>query len=266
MNIFSEMFYSIAGVKKYPGFLKNKGGKVFGYVLMVVLLGTMIAQALTIPRTAITVTSLKDALMEIPDFELKNGKLDMEDSFTFDADDVYVFIESENFPYIMSFSTSEWESRLEDYESVMLMDRNSILIKSDGEIDMYDYPESLQVTRSQIYGYLDYIYLIVAIYLVFVYIFSVIGYFFSALFVALVGMIIGSFMKQKLTFGQLYLLSLYAKTLPLFIKGLMKLFSIDVFGFSIITFSIACVYLGFAIHHMDMLDEEKKRVDGPIIF
>lgn len=92
------------------------------------------------------------------------------------------------------------------------------------------------------------------------------GYFLAALFVALAGMVMCSFMNQKLTFGQLYLLSLYAKTLPLFVKGLLKAINISFFGFFILTFAIACLYVGFAIHNMDMQDEENRGIDGPVIF
>ena len=38
MNIFSELFYSITNVKKYPQFLQNKILKVLGYVVLVVFL------------------------------------------------------------------------------------------------------------------------------------------------------------------------------------------------------------------------------------
>ncbi len=79
-------------------------------------------------------------------------------------------------------------------------------------------------------------------------------------------MIICSFMNRKLTFGQLYLLSLYAKTLPLFIKGLLKLIHYSFFGYSVLAFAVACLYLGFAIHHMDLTDRENRSVDGPVIF
>ena len=266
MNVFSELFYSFSGVKKYPEFLKNKKGKVFLYTVLVVFLFTLISQLLTIPNVMDFVDETQEALLEFPDFQMESGKLEMEESFYFDEGDVLVMIESEYGAYINDYYTSDWYDILEDYESVIIMDETTILLKNDGTIDIYDYPAEFSLNRDDVYGMIDYVYIFVAIYLVFAFIFSLIGYFLTALLVALVGMIMCSFMNQKLTFGQLYLLSLYAKTLPHLIKGLLKLIGINFFGYSIIGFAIACVYLGFAIHHMDMLDEEQKKVDGPIIF
>lgn len=266
MNIFGEMFYSIIGAKRYAEFLKNKKGKVVLYVAMIVFVYFAIAHVRTIPSTMDFVSEAQEAVMDFPDFELKSGILQMEESFYYEEDDVLVMMESEYGSYINGYDKSEWYGILADYDSAFILDETTILIKNRGEINIGDYPKELQVSRDWVYEKIDYIYVIIAVYLVFSYLFSFGGYFFTALFVALAGMIICSFMKQTLTFGQIYLLSLYAKTLPLFIKGLLKLIDYSFFGFSIIAFAIACLYVGFAIHHMDMLDEEKKRVDGPIIF
>lgn len=266
MNVFSEIFYSIAGVKRYPEFLKNKKGKVFLYVTIVVLIYLAIANIRTIPNTISAVSELREIVMGFPDFHLKSGKLEIEESFSYDEDDILFVMESEYGSYINEIPESDWHSMLKDYYSVFMLDETTILIKNNGKIDIYDYPDDLQLSRDWVYDKIDYIYLIVAIYIVFAFIFSLIGYFLTSLFVALVGMIICSFSNQKLTFGQLYLLSLYAKTLPLFIKGLLKLISYSFFGFSIVAFAIACLYVGFAIHRMDVLEKENSRVDGPVIF
>lgn len=266
MNIFSEMFYSCAGVKKYPEFIKNKAGKVFLYVMLVVLIYTAIAQVRTIPETGEFITKARETLIEFSDFELKSGKLWMEESFYLEEDGVLVMIESEYGSYIRDYYTSDWYEMLDAYDSVLIMDETTILLKSDGTIDVYDYPEDFVFTKETVYGWLDYIYPIVIVYIVLAYLFSVMGYFFTALLVAIAGMIICTFMKQNLTFGQVYILAIYAKTLPLLIKGIFKLVSLDFFGFSFVMFVVACVYVGCAIHHMDLLDEEKKWVNGPIIF
>lgn len=266
MNLFQEMFYAIAGVKHYPDFLKNKKGKVFLYVAVIVLIYSAIVHLRTIPSTMDVVSEVREAVMSFPDFELKSGKLQMEDSFYYDADKTLIMMESEYSSYIREYSASDWHEMLYDYDFVIIMDETTILIKNNGELNIYDYPDDLRISKNWVYEKIDYIYVFIAIYIVFSYLFSSAGYFLAALFVALAGMIICSFMHQKLTFGQIYLLSLYAKTLPLFVKGLLKLINFSFFAFSVIAFAIACLYVGFAIHHMDLLDEEKKRVDGPVIF
>lgn len=266
MNIFSELIYSFVGVKKYPEFLKNKMGKVFGYVELVVLIFTVLAQLMTIPNTTDFINETREALLEFPDFELKSGKLNMEESFYFDESTVLVMIESEYGSYINETDTSDWYQMLAYYDMAFVLDETTLLVKNEGEIQVMDYPADFELSRDDIEGMLEYIYIFVGIYIVFYYLFSLGGYFLAALLVALAGMIICSFMKQKLTFGQLYLLALYAKTLPYLVKGIFKLFSFDFFGYSIVAFAVACVYLGLAIRHMDVLEEDKNKVEGPIVF
>lgn len=266
MNVFSEIFYSIAGVKHYSEFLKNKKGKVFLYVTIVVLIYLAIANVRTIPNTMNVVSELQEVVLNFPDFHLKSGKLQIDESFSYDKDDILFVMESEYGSYIKETTLSDWRKALINYDTVFVMDETSILLKNNGEINIYDYPVDFQISRDWVYDKIDYIYVIVAVFIVFSYIFSLMGYFLTALFIALAGMIICSFSNQKLTFGQLYLLSLYAKTLPLFIKGLLKLINYSFFGFFIVSFAISCLYVGFAIHRMDMLEKENRRVDEPIIF
>lgn len=268
MNVFSEIFYSIAGVKRYPEFLKNKKGKVVLYVTLVVLIYFAISNIRTIPDTMDVVSEVREAVIKFPDFTLKSGKLEMEEPFYYEADGMVFDVDSD---YTYEHSISEWYEMLYNYDVALIMDKTSMVIKSNGKIDMYDYDDfgsNFQISRAWVYDKIDYIYPCVIIFLIFYYLFSLAGYFLTALLVALVGMVMCSFMKQKLTFGQLYLLSLYAKTLPLFIKGLLNLINYSIPGFFILSFATACLYLGFAIHNMDMQDEEKKRaeVNGPIIF
>ncbi len=266
MNIFGEMFYAMFGVKRYPTFLKNKTGKVILYVLVLILLYTILTQTLTVIGASKVVVDIRDELAEMPDFEIRSGKFQIEEPLYFDEDSVLVRMESEVGNYIMEYNQAYWEDMLESYEAVLLMDESSFLLKSEEEMQIYNYPENFTISRDVIYEKIDYIYIFVAICLVFGYVFSIIGYLLSALVVALIGMIICSFMRHKLTFGQIYRFSLYAKTLPLLIKGVLKLVSFNFFGYWLIAITIACVYVGFAMHQMDRLAKENQRVDGPIIF
>lgn len=266
MNVFGEIFYSIAGVRHYPEFLKNKKGKVVLYVAIIILVYFALANVRTIPSALDVVSEVQEAVMNFPDFNLRSGKLQMEESFYYEEDALLIMMDSEYGSYIRDISESDWYEILCYNDRAIVMDETTILLKNNGNINIYEYSDDFRISKDWVYERIYYIYIIVAVYLVFSYLFSFIGYFLTALLVALVGMIICSFTNQKLTFGQIYMLSLYAKTLPLFVKGLLKVINYSFFGFSILAFAAACLYVGFAIHHMDMLDDEKKQINGPIIF
>lgn len=266
MNVFGEVSYSFCGVGKYPEFLKNKKGKVFGYVVWVVFLFTLISHLFTIPNVKVFVEEAKEAVRELPDFSMNDGRLQATESYYYDEDGMMIIVETGYGAYINQYQTSDWYEILEDYEVAVIMDETTILLKSDESIDIYDYPESISLKKADIYDWIDYVYILVAIYLVFAYLFSLAGYFLSALLVALMGMMISSFMNKRMTFGQLYLLSLYAKTLPYLLKGILKLLNISFFGYFVVTFVIAGLYLGFALRRINEQEEEQNRMQGPFVY
>ena len=87
MNVFSEIFYSIAGVKRYPEFLKNKKGKVFLYVALVVLIYFAISNIRTIPNTMDIVSEVQEAVISFPDFTLSSKGLQMEEPFYYEDEE-----------------------------------------------------------------------------------------------------------------------------------------------------------------------------------
>ena len=85
-------------------------------------------------------------------------------------------------------------------------------------------------------------------------------FFFGVLFVGLIGLIFSSIQKANLTFGQVYLLGIYSRTLSLGIKGLVKLLesatAITIPYFWVINFGISLIYLYMAIKHAKKEQEQ----------
>ena len=75
-------------------------------------------------------------------------------------------------------------------------------------------------------------------------------FFFGVLFVALIGMAVASALKYRLTFGQLYLLGIYSRTLPLIIKALVSFLPFRIPMFWAINFGISIIILALAIKKM----------------
>lgn len=269
MNLFSEFFFSIFGVKKYPRFLQNKGGKAFLYLMFAVLIYTAIANAKAFPAAKNFVTEIKELIQtEIPDFELKNGELHIDQSFYFEEDGIMFSADSEYGSYIKQYEKGEWLETLEDYNGVLMFDATSMLYKDDdsGRFEIVDYPTDWSFDRDMIYGVLDYTYWLVAIYLVLAYICNIIGFLFGTLIVALLGLIIDSFIGCNLTYGQLFKLSIYAKTCMLMVKAVLRLCNVSFFGLFVLVISISCLYLGCALSYKKNQDEQEKRYGDPIIY
>lgn len=267
MNIFSEFFYSIFGVKKYSGFLLNRGGKVFLYIMFVVLVYTGIANAKAIPGTKTFIEEATEFIeYDLPYFELKNGEFYIDDSIYIEEDNTLLSADSEYGSYIKQYDKSEWMQMLAEYNTAIMLDSTTLLIKDEAQIKMMDYGKGFNFSRDDIYDILEYSYIIVGIYLILAYICNIFKFLFGALIVSLVGLIIDSFVGYGLTYGQIFKLSIYAKTCMLIVKAVLKLCGITFFGFTLLAIVISGLYLGCALSHMKNKDEQDKRYGEPIIF
>ena len=191
----------------------------------------------------------------VPNFSLQNGKLSMEKPLDLNEDGLLVSIDS-NADWVMSMTESEWRRALTDYDQVMIADKNGIVMKNNGKIQMSAWPTDLEFNREDLIGFLPYISVGIVIFYLFYYVGAVGVYFFAALFVALVCMIIASIQKYRFTFGQIYLMSIYGKTLSLLLKGVFRLAGVSglpVIGsfLGLMYFIISCVYVCIAMSHIE---------------
>ena len=256
MNVFEEIGAAIAKISAYAQFLKNKKGKVFGYGVLLVTIYFIIANV----RGVIGVTDFMGNLepmirQNVPNFSLQNGKLSMEKPLDLNEDGLLVSIDS-NADWVMSMTESEWRRALTDYDQVMIADKNGIVMKNNGKIQMSAWPTDLEFNREDLIGILPYISVGIVIFYLFYYVGAVGVYFFAALFVALVCMIIASIQKYRFTFGQIYLMSIYGKTLSLLLKGVFRLAGVSglpVIGsfLGLMYFIISCVYVCIAMSHIE---------------
>lgn len=274
MNVFQEIGGAIAGVKAYPRFLKNKGGKVFGYGVLVVTIFFLVANIRGVIGASIFVGGLADEIREnVPDFELEDGVLYMDEPFYYEeGNNVASF---DNDYIVFEYTESEWKQRLIDYDNVFIGDPEGLVMKNKGEIQILEWPADWDFERDDIIGYLPLLSVGIFIFYIFYYIFAIGGYFFAALFVALVGMIAASTQGYKFTFGQIYLLSIYGKTLALFIKALCRLTGLTSFPFmgtliGMAGFVISCVYVCLAMGQITRQRKEEEQMNmmggSPIIY
>lgn len=257
MNVFKELFLSIYDFKIYKEFIKNKRRKVFlaGFVLMVLYFSlTMIIPFLRFQfKTGGFVKIIEDY---IPDFKLSEGTLWVEKPVEYEQGGMYIYINTS--PDTSFYDADEIGDYISDYYQVILMDSQKIIIKNKGEITgRYFSDFDFTFSREELQQWVPRAYLIVIAFMILAFIFMTGLFFFGVLVVALIGMIAASCLKYRLTFGQLYQMSVYARTLPLLLKAVVSFlpFSIPMFG--IINFGISVLFLILAIQKMKESDLEK---------
>ena len=96
MNIFKELVLSVYSYGSYKEFLKNRRSKVFGFGLMLVLLYFIIT--IGIPYLMFHLeTGGYGAMIEeyVPDFELEDGYLQIDEVFEYDHNGTYFYIDTD---------------------------------------------------------------------------------------------------------------------------------------------------------------------------
>ena len=261
MNIFKEMALSIYSFGSYENFLKNRKGKVFGFGLVLMLFYFTITMILPTVTKMGTPSSMAHSIREnVPEFELRNGTLWVEDSIEIDQAGTYICIDTD--PSYVFYDADEMEQYLYRYNTAILMDSEKIIMKSNGQVVGAYYSDmDLELDREDLVEMIPWVYVGYIVFMIIAYIWMTALFFFGVLFVALIGMIVKSCMNYELTFGQLYLLGIYSRTLPLIIKAAVSFLPVGIPFFWVINFGLSMFILIMAIQKM-----KEKKLDKPMEF
>ena len=250
MNIFKEMALSIYSFGSYKEFLQNKKGKVFGFGVMLMLIYFVITMLIPGLVTVFAPNGgIHTVLENIPDFELKNGELWIDDVVEIDQNGTYICIDTD--PEFVFYDADDMEPVLREYTNAILVDSEKMIVKSEGQVQgIYFSDIEGEFNKESLIGLLPMLYIGFVIGMFFIYIIATALFFFGVLFVALLGMIVASALRYQLTFGQLYLLGVYSRTLPLIIKAVVSFLPFNIPYFWVINFGLSVLLLFLAIKKM----------------
>lgn len=261
MNVFEEMGLSIYSYGSYSQFLKNKKSKVFGFGVLLVFFYFAVKMLFPAAVNSGFFSRESQTVWEsIPDFVLEDGTLWVEDVIEIDEGGAYLYINTDN--DLVFNDTDDIARYFYGYQSVILMDSEKVIFKSNNDVVGYYYSDlGLEYSREDLAKVIPWIYVFYIIYLILAYIWMTALFFFGVLFIALIGMIIASCMNYHLTFGQLYLIGIYSRTLPLLIKAVVSLLPISFSFFWIINFGLSLFIMAMAIQKM-----KEQQPDKPMEF
>ena len=251
MNIFKEMALSVYSYKSYKKFLGNKQFKVFGFGVVLMLIYWMITIGLPCMRFFLSGPGLMAELDEmVPEFELEDGILWVDQVIEYEEGGVYINIDTD--PDSVFYDASEIRDFLSDYRQVILMDSEKMIMKDNRETNQFYFYEfgNIKFTKDNLLGFLPFLFLCAVLVLILMYFVMTALFFFGVIFVALLGMVAASCMNCRLTFGQLYMLGIYSRVLPLGIKALISFLPFHIPFFWILNFGLSLLILIFAMKNI----------------
>lgn len=262
MGLLRELAVSVGKTDGYVGFLENRKRKVFAFGLFVMLLYFLITIIVPVVRFQMATGGFGQIIDRyVPDFRLEEGTLWVEDVIDLENDEMLIYVDTS--PGYYFDSAEEMEELLRWYDRVILADSEKCIIKNQGQVaDLYFDEEDFSLSKEQILGYVPMANLVVGCVLILVYIWITAWFFFGVLVVALLGMVAASCMGMDLSFGKVYLLAVYSRTLPLLIKALLSFLPFGVPFFWVVNFGISLFYLSAAFRGIKKARAQER---GPIV-
>ena len=236
MNIFKEMVRALYSVESYSLFVRNKTGKVFLFGCLIQFLVVVVSSAFFLAGLALN-GGLKGLLDEFPDFQLEGGTLYVEEPFTYDDGRVYLGIDTQGEGQLY-WEQERMKEKFEEYQSVILLDRDFVLLKSSGginaagrwEIGAFEDFKEISFSKRELYPYISLGYIFIALGTALSLLLGTIGYFLWALIISLFGLLVASLANVRLRFGTVYIISVYSMSWTLVTSILNQIF-ILLFGF-----------------------------------
>ena len=250
ISFFNKLFYSIAKFDKYPSMLKEGAGKAFIYLLLFTLLFGSVSSIRVGYQVVDGISSFSDEIKrDVPDFSFSNGELQVEGEMPIVIDET-----SDNLVMI-DVTNNTSIGVLEPYETGFIFLKDRLIVKTNrydtrelvyADFDLYLTKEGTVEFLSN----LKWVGFVVGFIAIVVFL---IGKLISSLIMTLLGLIIMSVQKVKLSFGQLYSLGIYTLTLPIIVDLFLSFFHIDLPFY--VYYGIALVYVWFAIKSFKGTDD-----------
>ncbi len=240
-HIYSQFIASLIGPNEAGQLKKQPLGRAFLYLFVIVLVFGLICSALFVVDYNRSVSDILVMFNEkAPDFTFDQGELKATGKMP-------VVIEQSKDMIVIVDTTGKTDiSALDKYETGVLITKNKMIDKKskvEQRVYLFDSYKDWKFTKADVARWLP----LLRWFSVGIVFFTVAGLFvlklIDALILAVIGLLMYSIMKVKLTFGDLYKLSLYYLTLPIVVHTVLIVTRVGIPSFTFIYYLIALVYL-----------------------
>lgn len=252
-NIFSEFITAFYDFKWYKNFAKNTGGKVFLFSLFLIFVSLMLSYTFPaiIGNFRLDSGGIKGYLdKNIPYFYFEDSEFYIEEPYSFEGNGTYVNFNSN----LYSDEALDIADIISNNSTVLIMDAEKAIIKSKGQVETVFYSnidESMNFSKDDLISLVPLFYVIFVIFLIVTYILLYLKFIIGALIIAVITkFIIAAAAKTSISFGEAFNLTVYSRTMPIVLAGVLSLFSIKIHYMFLISAVISFVYLFFALKNI----------------
>lgn len=244
-NFFQQIYYAVIKPQKYYQLTRVSTGRFIGFVflLLVIITGLNI---IPIATTFLGASGLYEELKEdMPYFELADGELYVEERVELVEDNGIFIIDTE-------VDRFEYDDISDEYEEGIYISKTNLIAKRSlgrmQEINFTDL-QGLYLDKDIIRFIIPISYFIIFIAAIFMYLFGVGAYFFTALIYSLIGLFVSSVSNVNLKFLTIFKVAIYSKVLMKIIVTLFTMVDFTIPGIvkNLVAIAITMVYVVFGV-------------------
>ena len=241
---FKKMKISILNYKEYGLLNKSSFKSALAYIFVLCLvLGLLISSKLAYEYRGFLNFIEAELNNGFPNFNFKGGVLKV------NQEDIIVLKNKENIDLIIDTIGKLDKEMLDNYNKVVLIQRDRIFIKLNGKIDetRLDTFKKIKLNKNQFKKYIIKSKLgFLIIILGFPFIFFIENMFLSFL-IFLLGVLVVSFLRVSISFRNIFKLSMYASSTPIILNSVLMLINYRNLKYNYISIIIGFLYLFFGI-------------------
>jgi hypothetical protein len=257
LNFFEQIKYAVTKPTKYYQLTKTSGGRLTGFVFLFVLI-TSLFLITPVLYYMVGPNGLTDFLNhKLPDFELSNGTLQV-DNRVEEKDGMYYVLIDTN---IEKFTTDDVNN---GYFSAILISKTNMITYQYGQTHNIEFSKlgKMHIDNGIIKVIMPFIYLAMIISVIFIYLFMVGFYFFTALCYSIVGIIVTAVSHFEIKYSRIFKTAIYGKVTTSILSSILMLLPIAIPGFIttglFIMINCAYVVYGTLSHNSDDAQEEER--------
>jgi len=247
MNFFIQVKESVTDFKFFLKIKDNRFGKTFTYLLLLFLLVYSMTSVKWYNDFSTIINELTIGLNEkTPDFRLEKGE------FAFDGAMPYEIINTDQGKFIID---TTGKTTIYDYKEIdngMLITKDFIMARSDMQERKVYFKDlgELEFNKHDIVELLPRLPGLLAVFLTFGFLFSLIWKLLNVLILAVIGILLCKTQKTTIYFRHLFNLATYSLTLPILLQLALILAGIAIPYFSLLYWFISMMYLLYAIKYV----------------
>lgn len=262
MNVLKRMYYAIFRPKKYPELIRIGIFRVILYGLFVSGLTAFLLIGMSYLTFRKSYGTLEQAIeTSFPDFQIKNKQLYVEQPILYNANPIYVNVDTGEPGAFDGLSIDKISEMSRDYMSMLIADREKAVIYSGGrlmQLKFSDMNEQEVVTKQDILNEIPFIKGVIVAAMVFLTLFMMGFYLLFIAFVSLAETAFSQILGTKQKFGTIFKVAVHAGT-PI----CLLFFISSVFGFNTEWFQWAMLLSFFLMIQTGLRHVHQKNIAQP---